>query len=77
MTKIAKYDPDVLMGHDMFGFDFDVLLHRFAPRHLVVVCMTMVRIKANNVPHWSRIGRMRRSVMPKLQVGVCQLYVSF
>ena len=30
MTKIAKYDPDVLMGHDMFGFDFDVLLHRFA-----------------------------------------------
>lgn len=38
----------------MLGFDLDVLLHR---------------IKANNIPHWSRIGRLKRSNMPKLQHG--------
>eukprot|EP00039_Didymoeca_costata_P010754 m.145616 g.145616 ORF g.145616 m.145616 type:complete len:1518 (-) comp14951_c0_seq3:205-4758(-) len=54
MAKIAKIDPDVIVGHNILGFDLDVLLHR---------------IKANNIPHWSRIGRYRRTVMPKLQHG--------
>lgn len=54
MAKIAKIDPDVIVGHDLLGFDLDVLLHR---------------IKACNIPHWSRIGRLKRSVMPKLTFG--------
>lgn len=54
LGKIAKIDPDVVVGHNLLGFDLDVLLHR---------------IKANNIPHWSKIGRLRRTMMPKLQAG--------
>lgn len=51
LAKITKVDPDLIVGHNLLGFDLSTLLHR---------------IKANNVPHWSRIGRLRRSTMPKL-----------
>ncbi|XP_020388539.2 DNA polymerase alpha catalytic subunit [Rhincodon typus] len=51
LAKIHKIDPDVLVGHDIYGFDLDVLLQR---------------INACKVPHWSKIGRLRRSAMPKL-----------
>eukprot|EP00047_Mylnosiga_fluctuans_P015821 m.49542 g.49542 ORF g.49542 m.49542 type:complete len:1491 (+) comp6134_c0_seq1:22-4494(+) len=54
MARLAKIDPDVLLGHNLLGFDLDVLLHR---------------IKANSIPHWSRLGRLRRQNMPKLQAG--------
>lgn len=54
MAKIARIDPDVIVGHNVLGFDLDVLLHR---------------IKANNIPHWSRLGRLKRSNLPKLQHG--------
>jgi DNA polymerase alpha subunit A len=43
-----------VVGHNILGFDLDVLLHR---------------IKHHNVPHWSRLGRLRRSQMPKLSSG--------
>ena len=42
-------------GHDIYGFDLDVLLHR---------------ISSNKVPHWSRLGRLKRSIMPKLAVSL-------
>ncbi|XP_028815477.1 DNA polymerase alpha catalytic subunit isoform X2 [Denticeps clupeoides] len=51
LAKMHKIDPDVLVGHDIFGFDLEVLLQRIS------VC---------KVPHWSKIGRLRRSNMPKL-----------
>ncbi|XP_071798357.1 DNA polymerase alpha catalytic subunit-like [Asterias amurensis] len=54
LAKVHKIDPDIIVGHDIFGFDLDVLLHR---------------INANKVPHWSRIGRLKRSIMPKLTGG--------
>uniref|UniRef100_A0A8C5BX58 DNA polymerase n=1 Tax=Gadus morhua TaxID=8049 RepID=A0A8C5BX58_GADMO len=41
----------VLQGHDIFGFDLEVLLQR---------------INYCKVPHWSKIGRLRRANMPKL-----------
>lgn len=28
MTKIARIDPDIIAGHNILGFDLDVLLHR-------------------------------------------------
>ncbi|KAK3699380.1 hypothetical protein QZH41_006560 [Actinostola sp. cb2023] len=40
----------LLMGHDIFGFDLDVLMHR---------------INACKIPQWSRLGRLKRSIMPK------------
>ncbi|XP_068566425.1 DNA polymerase alpha catalytic subunit [Cebidichthys violaceus] len=51
LAKMHKIDPDVLVGHDIFGFDLEVILQR------INVC---------KVPHWSKIGRLRRSNMPKL-----------
>lgn len=43
-------------GHNIYGFDMEVLLQR---------------INMCKVPHWSKIGRLRRSVMPKLGVKCC------
>jgi len=54
MAKIHRIDPDVLVGHDIYGFDLDLLLHR---------------INACKIPHWSRLGRLKRTVMPKLSSG--------
>jgi DNA polymerase alpha subunit A len=49
LAKIGKLDPDIILGHDITGFDIDVLLHRTI---------------ANKIPHWSRLGRLRRSQAP-------------
>ena len=49
-----QIDADVLVGHNIGGFDLDVLLHR---------------LKACKVAHWSRVGRLRRNKMPNLQSG--------
>jgi len=51
LAKIQKTDPDLLVGHDIYGFDLDLLLHR---------------INVNKVPHWSRISRLKRAKMPKI-----------
>ncbi|EDO39342.1 predicted protein [Nematostella vectensis] len=55
VAKIHKIDPDVLVGHDIFGFDLDILLHR---------------ISACKIPQWSRIGRLKRSIMPKVRLSL-------
>ncbi|CAA6668372.1 unnamed protein product [Spirodela intermedia] len=56
MIELHKLDSDILVGHNISGFDLDVLLHR------AQVC---------KVPSgmWSKIGRLKRSVMPKLTKG--------
>lgn len=51
LAKVQKIDPDVIIGHNIHDFDMDVILHR------IVAC---------KVPNWSRIGRLRRSNMPKM-----------
>lgn len=53
LAKIHKIDPDIVVGHDIFEFDLCVLLHRLA---------------ITKVPHWSRIGRLKRTQMPKFTV---------
>ncbi|GAB2231798.1 hypothetical protein Drorol1_Dr00010810 [Drosera rotundifolia] len=56
MIELYKLDSDVIVGHNISGFDLDVLLQR---------------AQACKVPSsmWSRIGRLKRSVMPKLTKG--------
>ncbi|EFJ15342.1 hypothetical protein SELMODRAFT_234261 [Selaginella moellendorffii] len=56
MIKLHQLDPDVLVGHNISGFDLDVLLHR---------------LQACKVPSnvWSRVGRLKRSQMPRLVGG--------
>ena len=46
LNKMTAYDPDIIVGHHVFGFGLDVLMHRLA---------------ATTPPNWSRIGRLRRS----------------
>ena len=42
MNKIQGEDPDVLVAHNLFGFDFDVLL---------------TRAIENKLNTWSKLGR--------------------
>ncbi|KAJ8375624.1 hypothetical protein SKAU_G00062040 [Synaphobranchus kaupii] len=51
LAKMHKIDPDVVVGHNIYGFDLEVLLQRIS------IC---------KVPHWSKLGRLRRANMPKL-----------
>uniref|UniRef100_A0A8D2J7L8 DNA polymerase n=1 Tax=Varanus komodoensis TaxID=61221 RepID=A0A8D2J7L8_VARKO len=51
LAKVHKIDPDVIVGHNIYGFDLELLLQR---------------INYCKVPHWSKIGRLKRSNMPKL-----------
>ncbi len=46
LLKIQKLDPDMIIGHDVSTFDLEVLIHR---------------MQHNKIPHWSRLGRLRRS----------------
>ena len=45
IARIHLCDPDVIVGHNFAGFDLDVLLHR---------------MKALNIQHWHRLGRLKR-----------------
>jgi DNA polymerase alpha subunit A len=49
-SKIQTEDPDIMASHNLFGFEFDVLLNR------------SVALKLDS---WSRLGRLRRSQAPK------------
>lgn len=53
VQRILLILAPLLQGHDIFGFDLEVILKRIS------VC---------KVPHWSKIGRLRRATMPKLGV---------
>ncbi|CAN0418211.1 unnamed protein product, partial [Discosporangium mesarthrocarpum] len=48
--KLQQEDPDVLVAHNLMGFDFDVLLGRAVHNKLGV---------------WSKIGRLRHSRPPR------------
>lgn len=47
--RLHQVDPDVLLAHNLCGSIFELL---------------MARIQFLNVPHWSRIGRMKRGSIP-------------
>ncbi|KAI9828040.1 MAG: DNA-directed DNA polymerase alpha catalytic subunit pol1 [Thelocarpon impressellum] len=50
LAKLQKVDPDVLMGHQLEGVDYSILLSRMRER---------------KTPGWHRIGRVKRSEWPK------------
>ncbi|OMH81149.1 DNA polymerase alpha catalytic subunit [Zancudomyces culisetae] len=54
VAMLARTDPDVIVGHNFLGFGLDVLLHR---------------MKVGKIADWSKLGRAKRSVWPKLQTG--------
>jgi DNA polymerase alpha subunit A len=56
IARFYQVDPDVLLSHNLCGSVFEIL---------------MARIQFFNVPHWSRIGRLKKSNFPtrKLDQG--------
>ncbi|KAE8451905.1 hypothetical protein EG329_002746 [Mollisiaceae sp. DMI_Dod_QoI] len=49
LAQLNLIDPDVLIGHQLEGVDFSILLSR---------------LQAKRTPQWSRIGRMKRTQWP-------------
>ena len=54
IMKLKELDVDAFVGHNFSGFDLDVLLHR---------------MKELKVPHWSSLGRLKRTKFPNLGGG--------
>lgn len=54
LAKMKAIDADVVVGHNILGFDLDVLLHR---------------LQACKVGSWSSIGRLKRATWPRLTGG--------
>ncbi|XP_013168411.1 PREDICTED: DNA polymerase alpha catalytic subunit [Papilio xuthus] len=50
MVQFWKLDPDLVVGHDMQGFQQDLLIGN---------------ILDLRIPNWSRLGRLKRSVAPQ------------
>lgn len=49
LAQMDRLDPDVLIGHQLEGVDFSILLSR---------------LQALKTPQWSRVGRMRKTAWP-------------
>lgn len=60
LAKMHKIDPDVVVGHDILGLDLPILLDR---------------IKKENIPHWSRLGRLKRTQKLKATVSVSAFFL--
>lgn len=50
MVQFWKMDPDLVVGHDLQGFQQDLLIGNILDLH---------------IPNWSRLGRLKRSVAPQ------------
>merc|ERR1719295_1978472 len=53
-NKIQSLDPDVIVGHSLYDLVLDVIINR---------------MKAKDIKHWSKIGRLRRGKWPFLKSG--------
>ncbi|KAI8870371.1 hypothetical protein GQ42DRAFT_162767 [Ramicandelaber brevisporus] len=53
LATLGKLDPDVIVSHNFFGHDLDVLLHR-------------VKALGINSTNWSKLGRLRLTQLPRL-----------
>ena len=49
IAKVYQIDPDVLLGHNLCGSMFELLV---------------ARMSNLNIPHWSRIGRLKKNSIP-------------
>lgn len=62
INKVFQYDPDVIVGHNLYSGHIDTL------------CSRINKIKPVN---WSRIGRFKREVIPKFlqNVNLANIYI--
>lgn len=52
MIELYKLDSDVLVGHNISGFDLDVLLHR-AQVGIVLLCFLLKLILPTHIMYFS------------------------
>nr|XP_027198086.1 DNA polymerase alpha catalytic subunit-like [Dermatophagoides pteronyssinus] len=50
MAKFQQIDPDIIIGHDIYNFDYDILLQRFGHYKIPL--------------QWSKLGRLKCSGIP-------------
>jgi DNA polymerase alpha subunit A len=55
LAKLYKLDPDLIVGHDLYGYWLELLVHR---------------MNVNKIPQWSRLGRLRRANVQSGKVGL-------
>jgi len=60
-TRLQQIDPDVIVGHKLYDFLLDVILHR------------MDKLK---VTQWSKIGRLRKGIIPFIRGKLNRKYLS-
>lgn len=60
LAKLYKLDPDLIVGHDLYGYGQELLVHR---------------MRVNKIPQWSRLGRLRRANLQSGKVGLMILSV--
>ncbi|XP_021916659.1 LOW QUALITY PROTEIN: DNA polymerase alpha catalytic subunit [Zootermopsis nevadensis] len=46
LAKLHKFDPDLNVGHDLYDYGLELLVHR---------------MNINKIPQWSKLGRLRRA----------------
>lgn len=54
LARLHRLDADVIVGHNVGNWDLPILLQR---------------LQHHKVPHWSRVGRIKRNKMPNLGGG--------
>lgn len=54
LAKLHQFDPDVLVGHNLYAFALDILMHRMQHHQIAV---------------WHKLGRLRRSKRPRAGMG--------
>jgi DNA polymerase alpha subunit A len=58
VNQIGKWDPDILVGHNAWGHDIQVILSRYLE---------------HSIPMWSKFGRQRRSDHPSMwKINACE-----
>ena len=53
IARLHLIDPDVLLSHNLCGSVIEIL---------------MARTQYHNIPHWSRIGRLKKKSFPTRKI---------
>ncbi|KAH7639346.1 dna polymerase alpha catalytic subunit-like protein [Dermatophagoides farinae] len=54
MAKFQQIDPDIIIGHDIYNFDYDILLQRFGHHKIPLQWSKLGRLKCSGIPATNR-----------------------
>ena len=83
LAKVGKLDPDIIIGHDISGFDLDVILHRSLATNSIYFCFLFVKLimicleGKSMTPSWRNTILFRSSQqLPSLRLEVSKGFLS-